>query len=60
MKVKRRTGHNEAEAQFVLGDVNGRNIIIFDDMVDTGGTVAAAVGKLKEEGGGEYRGKREK
>ncbi len=47
---KRRTGHNEAEAQFVLGDVNGRNIIIFDDMVDTGGTVAAAVGKLKEEG----------
>ncbi len=47
---KRRTGHNEAEAQFVLGDVAGKNIIIFDDMVDTGGTVATAISKLKEEG----------
>ncbi len=47
---KRRTGHNEAEAQFILGDVAGKNVIIFDDMVDTGGTVCAAVAKLKEEG----------
>lgn len=47
---KRRTNHNEAEAQFVLGDVKDRNVIIFDDMVDTGGTVVTAVSKLKEEG----------
>ncbi len=47
---KRRTGHNEAEAQFVLGDVKDKNVIIFDDMVDTGGTVATGVKKLKEHG----------
>ncbi len=47
---KRRTGHNEAEAQFILGDVKDKNVIIFDDMVDTGGTVVTAVAKLKEEG----------
>ncbi len=47
---KRRTGHNEAEAQFVLGDVKDRNVIIFDDMVDTGGTVATGVSKLLENG----------
>ncbi len=47
---KRRTGHNEAEAQFVLGDVKDRNIIIFDDMVDTGGTVVTGVSKLLEQG----------
>lgn len=47
---KRRTGHNEAEAQFILGDVKDKNVVIFDDMVDTGGTVCTGVSKLKEEG----------
>ncbi len=47
---KRRTAHNEAEAQFILGDVAGKAAVIFDDMVDTGGTVATAVNKLLEEG----------
>ncbi len=47
---KRRTGHNEAEAMHVLGDVKDRNVIIFDDMVDTGGTVVSAVEILKEHG----------
>lgn len=47
---KRRTGQNEAQAQFILGDVKDKNVVIFDDMVDTGGTVASGVIKLKEEG----------
>ncbi len=47
---KRRTGQNEAESQFVLGDVKDKNVIIFDDMVDTGGTVVSGVEKLKEQG----------
>ncbi len=47
---KRRVNHNEAEAQFVLGDVKNKNVIIFDDMVDTGGTVVSAVKILKEHG----------
>ncbi|BDU67846.1 MAG: ribose-phosphate pyrophosphokinase [Candidatus Tyloplasma litorale] len=47
---KRRTNHNESESMFVLGDVKNRNIVIFDDMVDTGGTVVSAVKILKEQG----------
>lgn len=47
---KRRTEHNTAEAMFVLGDVKDRNVVIFDDMVDTGGTVVSAVKILKEHG----------
>ncbi len=47
---KRRTNPNEAEAQFILGNVKDKNVVIFDDMVDTGGTVVTAVNKLKQEG----------
>lgn len=47
---KRRTGPNQAEAQFILGDVKGRNVVIFDDMVDSGGTVITATNKLKDSG----------
>lgn len=47
---KRRTGHNNAESMFILGDVQDKNVIIYDDMVDTGGTVVSAVDILKENG----------
>lgn len=47
---KRRASHNNAEAMFVLGDVKNRNIVIFDDMVDTGKTVVSAINILKEQG----------
>lgn len=47
---KRRTGPNQAEAMFILGDVKDKNVIIFDDMVDSGGTVSSAAKKLKESG----------
>ena len=47
---KRRVEHNKAESMFVLGDVKDRNVVIFDDMVDTGGTVVSAVKILKEQG----------
>ncbi len=47
---KRRIEHNKAEAMFILGNVKDKNVVIYDDMVDTGGTVAAAVKKMKEEG----------
>jgi ribose-phosphate pyrophosphokinase len=36
---KRRTGPNEAEVMHIIGDVNGRNVIIVDDMIDTAGTL---------------------
>jgi len=34
----------------VVGDVEGRNCLLTDDMIDTGGTLAQAVYALKERG----------
>ena len=47
---KRRTGANQAEVLNVVGKVKGRQILIVDDMIDTGGTLIAAVKALKEKG----------
>lgn len=44
---KRRTGPNVAEVLNVVGDVAGKNCILTDDMIDTGGTMAEAVHALK-------------
>ncbi|KAG8927658.1 hypothetical protein FRC02_007957 [Tulasnella sp. 418] len=37
-------------AQFLVGDVKGKNAILIDDMIDTGATVASASKTLKENG----------
>ncbi len=47
---KRRMRANEAEAMNVIGDVNGKDCIIVDDMCDTGGSLIGAVNILKEKG----------
>jgi len=47
---KSRPAHNVAEIQHIIGDVKGRPAIIFDDMVDTAGSVTAAAAALKKEG----------
>jgi len=47
---KRRTGPNVAEAMNVIGDVNGKDCIIIDDMIDTGGTICKAADTLRQEG----------
>jgi ribose-phosphate pyrophosphokinase len=47
---KRRPAPNVAEVLTVVGEVEGRNCILTDDMVDTGGTLANAVVALKEHG----------
>ena len=47
---KRRPEHNVAEVVNVIGDVEGKNCLLPDDMIDTGGTVAGAVRALKERG----------
>ncbi|RMH12629.1 MAG: ribose-phosphate pyrophosphokinase [Gemmatimonadetes bacterium] len=47
---KRRPQANVAEVLNVVGEVEGRNCLLIDDMVDTGGTLANAVTALKERG----------
>lgn len=47
---KRRTGPNRSVVQTVVGDVDGKNCILTDDMVDTGGTLSNAVRALKDRG----------
>jgi ribose-phosphate pyrophosphokinase len=47
---KRREKANESEVMNVIGDVKGARCILFDDIVDTAGTLCNAAAKLKEEG----------
>ena len=48
---KRRTGNNDsAEAMTLIGDVNGRDCVIVDDEILTGGTVASSLKLLRSEG----------
>ncbi|MBW0117088.1 ribose-phosphate diphosphokinase [Pseudonocardia sp. KRD-169] len=41
---------NEAVANRVVGDIDGRTCVVIDDMIDTGGTVAKAVEALLAQG----------
>jgi ribose-phosphate pyrophosphokinase len=47
---KRRPRANAVEVYHVIGDVKDKNVLIVDDLVDTAGTLEAAIDKLKEEG----------
>ncbi|MDX1674945.1 MAG: ribose-phosphate pyrophosphokinase [Longimicrobiales bacterium] len=47
---KRRPAHNVAEVLTVVGEVEGRNCIIVDDMIDTAGTMESVVLALKQRG----------
>lgn len=47
---KRRPKANVAQVMHIIGEVEGRDCIIVDDMIDTGGTLAKAADALKEHG----------
>ena len=47
---KRRTAPNIAKAMNIVGDVDGRDVVIIDDMIDTAGTLVEAAKTLKENG----------
>lgn len=47
---KGRPGHNKAEIAALIGDVKGKTCVVNDDMIDTAGTLCAAVATLKEKG----------
>lgn len=47
---KRRDKHNEAIAEYLIGDVKDKICILFDDIIDTAGTICEAAKLLKKEG----------
>jgi ribose-phosphate pyrophosphokinase len=47
---KHRKRANEIASMTVIGDVAGRNVILIDDICDTGGTLAKAAQLLKNKG----------
>lgn len=44
------TKHNESETMSLIGDVEGRDCVVVDDMIDTAGTITGAARLLKEQG----------
>jgi len=47
---KRRPQANVSEIMHVIGDVDGRTCILYDDMIDTAGTISKGAQALKENG----------
>lgn len=47
---KHRKRANEIASMVVIGDVSDRDIILIDDICDTGGTLAKSAGLMKEKG----------
>lgn len=47
---KQRKQANVIETMELIGDVQGKNVILVDDMIDTGGTIAKAADLMMEKG----------
>src|SRR5690606_13603161 len=50
---KRRERANEADVMNIVGDVDGKNCLIVDDMCDTGGTICKVAEALHKAGANE-------
>ncbi len=48
--TKKRVSATDIEAQFVVGEVAGKDVLLVDDLTETAGTLCAAAAKVKEEG----------
>jgi ribose-phosphate pyrophosphokinase len=48
--AKQRPEHNAAEVTLLVGDVEGRDAILIDDMIDTAGTLAAGAEMVRRAG----------
>ena len=47
---KRRPKPNVSEVMNIIGDIEGKNVILIDDIIDTAGTITNAAKALKERG----------
>ncbi|HHT84611.1 MAG: ribose-phosphate diphosphokinase [Bacillota bacterium] len=52
---KRRPEPNVAEVMHIVGQVSGKNVILLDDMIDTGGSIVEAARALRQEGASSVR-----
>jgi ribose-phosphate pyrophosphokinase len=50
---KRRSGPGVSEVMNIIGDVKGRRCILFDDIIDGGGTICNAAAALMDQGAAE-------
>ncbi len=48
--AKHRVSATEVEAEYVIGDVEGKNVLLVDDITETAGTLTAAAKILKQKG----------
>lgn len=51
---KRRLGGDSIRASRVIGDVNGKTVLLFDDMITTAGTVTEAIRVLRNHGASRF------
>lgn len=47
---KRRPSQNVAEVMHIIGDVEGMDVLLLDDMIDTAGTITSAANALRRHG----------
>jgi ribose-phosphate pyrophosphokinase len=47
---KRREGPNQAQIMNIIGDVEGKSALLFDDMIDTGGTIVQGAQACADQG----------
>lgn len=47
---KRRLAHNQAEVMNIIGETDGKDILLVDDLIDTAGTFVGAIKALKAKG----------
>ena len=50
MIIKQTYGPGKVDKMHLIGDVRGRDVIIYDDLIDTGGTLCNAASTLKKKG----------
>jgi len=52
---KQRKRANEVASMQLIGDVEGKDVVLVDDMIDTGGTMCKAANLIKEKGAASVR-----